>query len=98
MLRFRPKKQKRKWTCDRIKSTQERSNHMSARRTYSPEYKASIVVEILREVNTISEIGARENISPKLLGRSRGIHKKRQFDILPIFYESLRYLKHAANF
>ena len=41
---------------------------MSAHRTYSSEYKAGIVVEILREGNTISEIGARENISPKLLG------------------------------
>ena len=41
---------------------------MSAPRTYSPEYKARIVIEILREMNTISEIGAREGISPKLLG------------------------------
>jgi putative transposase len=41
---------------------------MSVHRTYSPEYKANIVVEILREANTISEIGAREGISPKLLG------------------------------
>ena len=41
---------------------------MSSPRNYSPEYKAKIVLEILRELNTISEIGARESISPKLLG------------------------------
>jgi len=40
---------------------------MSKHRTYSPEYKAKIAIEILRETNTISEIGARENISPKQL-------------------------------
>ena len=37
-------------------------------RMYAPEYKAKIVMEILRENNTISEIGAREGISPKQLG------------------------------
>jgi len=41
---------------------------MSKARSYTAEYKAKIVVEILRGANTISEIGARENISPKQLG------------------------------
>ena len=41
---------------------------MSAHRTFSPEYKARIVLEILSETSTISEIGGRESISPKLLG------------------------------
>ena len=41
---------------------------MSKYRRYTPEYKAKIVIEILQEGNTISEIGARESISPKQLG------------------------------
>ena len=41
---------------------------MSKHRIFSPEYKAKIAIEILKETNTISEIGARENISPKQLG------------------------------
>ena len=41
--------------------------HMSKHRTYTPEYKAKLAIEMLRESNTISEIGARENISPKQL-------------------------------
>lgn len=40
---------------------------MSRVKAYTPEYKAQIVVEIIREINTISEIGARENLSPKML-------------------------------
>ena len=41
---------------------------MSKHRSFTPEYKAKLVLEILRETNTISEIGSRENISPKQLG------------------------------
>jgi len=41
---------------------------MSKHRKFTPEYKAKIVIEILQETNTISEIGSRENISPKQLG------------------------------
>jgi transposase-like protein len=41
---------------------------MSKHRAFSPEYKAKIVIELLREANTISEIGARENVSPNQLG------------------------------
>ncbi len=37
------------------------------RRQYTAEYKARIVLEILREENTVSEIGARENINPQQL-------------------------------
>jgi transposase-like protein len=33
------------------------------RRQFSPEYKAKLVVESLREENTLSEIAAREEIS-----------------------------------
>lgn len=40
---------------------------MSTVRTFTPEYKAKIVIEMLRGVNTPSEIGARENVSPKQL-------------------------------
>jgi putative transposase len=40
---------------------------MSKGRAYSAEYKAKVTIEILREANTISEIGARENLSPKML-------------------------------
>jgi len=38
------------------------------RATHSPEYKAKIVIEMLEGVNTASQIGARENLSPKMLG------------------------------
>ena len=34
---------------------------------YTPEYKARIVLEILKEANTVSEIGARDGLSPKML-------------------------------
>jgi putative transposase len=40
-------------------------------RIFSPEYKAKIAIEILRELNTVSEIGARESIAPKLLSTWR---------------------------
>lgn len=40
---------------------------MSKGKMYTAEYKARVVVEVLREANTISEIGARENVSPKQL-------------------------------
>ena len=41
---------------------------MSNGRSFSAEYKARIIAEVLKENNTISEIGAREGISPKQLG------------------------------
>jgi len=37
------------------------------RKKYTPEYKAKIVLEILKEEQTVSEIGKRENINPKQL-------------------------------
>jgi putative transposase len=37
------------------------------RRQYSAEYKAKIVLEILREEMSVSEIGQREKINPKQL-------------------------------
>jgi transposase-like protein len=36
---------------------------MSKRREYTAEYKAKLVIEILREEQTMSEIASRENIS-----------------------------------
>ena len=44
---------------------------MSAGRIFTPEYKARIVIEVLQERNTMSEIGAREDISPNQLGNWR---------------------------
>ena len=41
---------------------------MSSHRTFTPEFKAKTVIEILQGLNTPSEIGARERISPKQLG------------------------------
>jgi putative transposase len=37
------------------------------KRQYTPEYKAKIVLEVLREENTVSEIASREEISNKQL-------------------------------
>ena len=36
---------------------------MSKRREYTPEYKAKLVIEVLREEQTMSEIASREEIS-----------------------------------
>jgi putative transposase len=49
-------------------NNRKEENHMSKRKIYTPEFKAKIVIEILKELNTISEIGAREGISPNQLG------------------------------
>jgi transposase-like protein len=40
---------------------------MKKRREYSPEYKAKLVIEVLREEQTLSEIASRENINTKQL-------------------------------
>ncbi len=44
---------------------------MKKRREYSPEYKAKIVLEILKEESTIGEIAFREKISVNQLGNWR---------------------------
>jgi transposase-like protein len=41
---------------------------MAKRKDYTPEYKAKLVIEILREEHTISEIASREGINVKRLG------------------------------
>jgi len=41
---------------------------MRKRREFSPEYKSKLVLEVLREENTLSEIAARESINAKQLG------------------------------
>jgi len=41
---------------------------MGKRREYTPEYKARIVIEVLREESTMSEIAAREELNVKQLG------------------------------
>ncbi len=40
---------------------------MSIQRVFSAEYKAQIVIELLRGENTLSEVGARTDISAKQL-------------------------------
>lgn len=44
---------------------------MPKRREYTPEYKSKLVIEVLREEKTISEIASREGINPKQLGNWR---------------------------
>jgi len=41
---------------------------MRTRKEYTPEYKAKLVIEVLREEKTLSDIAAREGINPKQLG------------------------------
>jgi len=41
---------------------------MRKRREFTPEYKAKLVLEVLREEETISQIASRESINPKQLG------------------------------
>lgn len=42
---------------------------MEKRRNFTPEKKARIVLEILREENTLSEIAAKHEVHPNLLSR-----------------------------
>jgi transposase-like protein len=44
---------------------------MKKRRAYTPEYKAKLVIEVLREEATISQIASREGINPNQLGNWR---------------------------
>jgi transposase len=41
------------------------------RRSYKPEEKANIVLEILREESTLNEIAQKYNVSPQLISRWR---------------------------
>jgi len=41
---------------------------MKKRREYTAEYKTKIVLEVLREEKSISEIGSREGINPNQIG------------------------------
>jgi len=41
---------------------------MAKRKEYTPEYKAKLVIEVLKEERTISEIASRENINVNQLG------------------------------
>ena len=40
---------------------------MNKRKEYTPEYKAKLVIEVLREERTMSEIAAREGVNLKQL-------------------------------
>jgi len=42
---------------------------MKKRNQYSPEFKAQVVLEVLREESTINEIAGRHDISPVMLSR-----------------------------
>lgn len=44
---------------------------MQKRKAYTPEYKAKLLIEVLREEKTLSEIASREGINPKQLGNWR---------------------------
>lgn len=41
------------------------------RKTYSPEEKANIVLEVLREESTLNEISNKYSVSPQLISRWR---------------------------
>lgn len=42
---------------------------MKKRNQYSAEFKCKVVLEVLQEASTISEIGAKYGISPVVIGR-----------------------------
>ena len=42
---------------------------MKKRKQYSPEFKAQVVIEVLREEGTINEIAAKYEINPVMLSR-----------------------------
>jgi putative transposase len=39
------------------------------RRNFSPEFKAQVVLQLLREENTVNELAAKHQISPVVIGR-----------------------------
>jgi transposase-like protein len=39
------------------------------RRSFSPEFKAQVVLQLLREENTVNELAAKHQISPVVIGR-----------------------------
>jgi putative transposase len=42
---------------------------MEKRNTYKPEYKAKIVLEVLREEKTVNQIAAEHQISPQMVSK-----------------------------
>ena len=51
---------------------------MAKRNTYTPEYKAKIVIEILEGEQTISEIASREGINVPLMVQNQKRKQKEQ--------------------
>ncbi len=45
------------------------SNMSKTRKTFSPEFKAQVVLQLLREENTVNELAAKHQISPVVIGR-----------------------------
>ncbi|OPZ69613.1 MAG: Transposase [Verrucomicrobia bacterium ADurb.Bin474] len=54
---------------------------MKQRNRYSPEFKAGVVIEVLREEGTVNEIAARHGINPVMLARWKTEFLDRASDI-----------------
>ena len=45
------------------------SNMSKTRKTFTPEFKTEVVLQLLREENTVNELAAKHQISPVVIGR-----------------------------
>jgi len=54
---------------------------MKQRNRHSPEFKAGVVIEVLREEGTVNEIAARHGINPVMLARWKTEFLDRASDI-----------------
>lgn len=51
------------------------------RKTFSPEFKAQVVLQLLREENTVNELAAKHQISPVVIGRWKTAFMERASEV-----------------
>ena len=51
------------------------------RKTFTPEFKAQVVLQLLREENTVNELAATHQISPVVIGRWKTQFLERAFEV-----------------
>lgn len=51
------------------------------RKTFSPEFKAQVVLQLLREENTVNELSSMHQISPVVIGRWKTQFLERAFEV-----------------
>ena len=56
-------------------------NMSKTRKTFTPEFKAQVVLQLLREENTVNELAAKHQISPVVIGRWKTQFSERAFEV-----------------